>query len=91
MGRRWAMSEIGNYYEPYRRRERERAAAIETRKKHLERQAECERLVDEGIMRKVVTEDKAMHLKRIHYEYIDLYDLQHKREKAKKKNETPAS
>lgn len=65
------MSEIGNYYEPYRRRMREREAAIKTLDRHKKHQAKCERLVNEGKMRKVVTIDPRMHYTRTHYELIE--------------------
>lgn len=67
------MSEIGNYYEPYRRRMRELEAARKTRDKHMQRWRECERLVDEGEMEKVVTVDPRMHCTRIHYEPVNKY------------------
>jgi hypothetical protein len=62
--------EIGNYYEPYRRSQRERALAIDAVARHKEEQKMFERLADEGEAIKIVTYDKAMRLTRTHYERI---------------------
>ena len=62
--------EIGNYYEPYRRAQRERDMALETATKHRQERRRFEQLVDEGKAIKIVTEDKKMHCTRTHYELI---------------------
>lgn len=64
------MSEIGNYYEPYRRAQREKAKATETLQRHKQEREDFEKLVDEGEAIKIVTVDKAMHYTRIHYKRI---------------------
>lgn len=56
------MSEIGNYYDAYRRSQRERASALNTLAEMKKREEEMERLAAEGKVKKVVTYDPKMRL-----------------------------
>ncbi|MBR1525063.1 MAG: hypothetical protein IJ640_00185 [Prevotella sp.] len=64
------MSEIGNYYDSYRRSHREREAALAALAKARRQEAEKERLVRQGKLRKVVTYDPIQRLTTIHYEKV---------------------
>ena len=64
------MSEIGNYYEPYRRSQRERAAALETLADMKRREEEMERLAAEGKVQKIVTYDPKLRLTTTKYIHL---------------------
>lgn len=65
------MPEIGNFYEPYRRKQRERVAAEEALALAKKQEQHKEELVRHGMLRKVVTYDRTEQLTRIHYEPIN--------------------
>ena len=56
------MAEIGNFYEPYRRSQREREAALTMLKEAKECEQQLEQLVAQGKYKKVVTYDKYSRL-----------------------------
>lgn len=65
------MSEIGNYYNAYRRAQRERSSAFQGLEKAKQQERERERLVQRGMLRKTVTYDPAQRLTTIHYEKVE--------------------
>lgn len=64
------MGEIGNFYEPYRRAQREREVALSMLHEAKEREQHLEQLVAEGKMRKVITRDPYQRLISIRYEEV---------------------
>ena len=61
------MSEIGNYYEPYRRSQRELTIAQETLQRAKELEQRRENLVKKGKLKKQVTYDPMQKLTSIKY------------------------
>ena len=65
------MPEIGNFYEPYRRAQREKIVALEmlARAKEIEQQRED--MVAMGLLRKIVSYKPNEHLTTIHYKPVN--------------------
>lgn len=64
------MSEIGNYYDSFRRSQREREGAIAALQKAKAIEEEREKLVKRKKLRKKVLYDPYSRLTTIHYEHV---------------------